>query len=323
MTGAADRLVTRRRCLRSAASWSPPRWPASGSTGPSPCSPAGAGPTSPALIEDGRRAVGGRPVAKSRRLAEGEEVEVDGRSRAPRRRPRPEPVDFPSSTPTTTSSCWPSRPGLVVHPGAGHTDGHAGQRAAPPLPRDRRGRRPDAARDRPPPRPRHQRPHGRGPLAARPTTPWSRRWPPARSSGATWPWPGAASTPPGARSTPPSAVPTSRRTRMAVREAGKEARTGYEVLSSTSDPVCALVECRLETGRTHQIRVHLRGHRPPGGRRRAPTAATATRSGPAGRSSTPTAGLRPPGDRRAARVLRPAAARPAGRARTPRRGARS
>ncbi len=48
-----------------------------------------------------------------------------------------------------------------------------------------------------------------------------------------------------------------RRTRMAVREAGKDARTGYEVTRQYEHPVCALVECRLETGRTHQIRVHL------------------------------------------------------------------
>jgi 23S rRNA pseudouridine1911/1915/1917 synthase len=48
-----------------------------------------------------------------------------------------------------------------------------------------------------------------------------------------------------------------RRTRMAVREAGKDARTGYEVLTQYEHPVCALVECKLETGRTHQIRVHL------------------------------------------------------------------
>jgi 23S rRNA pseudouridine1911/1915/1917 synthase len=48
-----------------------------------------------------------------------------------------------------------------------------------------------------------------------------------------------------------------RRTRMAVREAGKGARTGYEVLTQFEHPICALVECKLETGRTHQIRVHL------------------------------------------------------------------
>ena len=48
-----------------------------------------------------------------------------------------------------------------------------------------------------------------------------------------------------------------KRTRMAVSEAGKEARTGYEVLDEYSDPVVTMIECRLETGRTHQIRVHL------------------------------------------------------------------
>jgi 23S rRNA pseudouridine1911/1915/1917 synthase len=49
----------------------------------------------------------------------------------------------------------------------------------------------------------------------------------------------------------------SRRTRMAVRGDGKPARTEYEVRQSFERPVCALVDCRLETGRTHQIRVHL------------------------------------------------------------------
>jgi 23S rRNA pseudouridine1911/1915/1917 synthase len=47
-------------------------------------------------------------------------------------------------------------------------------------------------------------------------------------------------------------------TRMAVSAAGREARTGYEVLEAFTDPVAsALLACRLETGRTHQIRVHL------------------------------------------------------------------
>ena len=48
------------------------------------------------------------------------------------------------------------------------------------------------------------------------------------------------------------------RTRMAVRPEGKAARTRYEVLRTFRRPVpTALVECQLETGRTHQIRVHL------------------------------------------------------------------
>ncbi len=47
-------------------------------------------------------------------------------------------------------------------------------------------------------------------------------------------------------------------TRMVVAARGKEARTRYEVLESFTDPVeVSLVECRLETGRTHQVRVHL------------------------------------------------------------------
>ena len=49
-----------------------------------------------------------------------------------------------------------------------------------------------------------------------------------------------------------------RRTRMAVTEEGKEARTHYEVMDrSHHEPEMSLVECRLDTGRTHQIRVHL------------------------------------------------------------------
>lgn len=52
-------------------------------------------------------------------------------------------------------------------------------------------------------------------------------------------------------------------TLMAVRAEGREARTGFAVLATfdAPDPV-ALVECRLETGRTHQIRVHMQaiGH---------------------------------------------------------------
>jgi 23S rRNA pseudouridine1911/1915/1917 synthase len=51
------------------------------------------------------------------------------------------------------------------------------------------------------------------------------------------------------------------RKRMAVlRGGGKTARTRYRVVESFGPkerPVASLIECRLETGRTHQIRVHL------------------------------------------------------------------
>ena len=61
---------------------------------------------------------------------------------------------------------------------------------------------------------------------------------------------------------------TARRTRMAVRESGKAARTAYEVRTVFAEPVCSLLDCRLETGRTHQIRVHLERDRTPDRRRR-------------------------------------------------------
>ncbi len=48
-----------------------------------------------------------------------------------------------------------------------------------------------------------------------------------------------------------------RPTRMAVREGGRGARTAYEVVAGFRDPEVALLQCQLETGRTHQIRVHL------------------------------------------------------------------
>ncbi|MDE2500715.1 MAG: RluA family pseudouridine synthase [Alphaproteobacteria bacterium] len=51
------------------------------------------------------------------------------------------------------------------------------------------------------------------------------------------------------------------RKRMGVlRAGGKEARTRYHVVERFGDmerPFASLLECRLETGRTHQIRVHL------------------------------------------------------------------
>ncbi len=53
---------------------------------------------------------------------------------------------------------------------------------------------------------------------------------------------------------PISRHPT-QRTKMAVVKTGKPARTHYRIVERFID--CTLVECALETGRTHQIRVHM------------------------------------------------------------------
>ena len=45
--------------------------------------------------------------------------------------------------------------------------------------------------------------------------------------------------------------------RRAVRTGGREARTRYRVVARAPTGGATLLECKLETGRTHQIRVHL------------------------------------------------------------------
>jgi 23S rRNA pseudouridine1911/1915/1917 synthase len=51
---------------------------------------------------------------------------------------------------------------------------------------------------------------------------------------------------------------TSDPTRMRVQAGGRWARTHYEVIHRATGPVPAtMVRCRLETGRTHQVRVHF------------------------------------------------------------------
>ena len=74
------------------------------------------------LIEEGAVRIGGQPVAKSRRLAEGEEVEVTGvpEAEAP---PVAEPVEFPVVHADDDVVVVVKPAGLVVHPGAGHETG--------------------------------------------------------------------------------------------------------------------------------------------------------------------------------------------------------
>jgi 23S rRNA pseudouridine1911/1915/1917 synthase len=46
-------------------------------------------------------------------------------------------------------------------------------------------------------------------------------------------------------------------TRMAVTSSGREARTEYQVRARLDDPLATLTVVSLQTGRTHQIRVHM------------------------------------------------------------------
>lgn len=59
----------------------------------------------------------------------------------------------------------------------------------------------------------------------------------------------------------PLARKPSNRLKIAVDQRGRTAATNYSVVDTFFDakgaPVASLLECRLETGRTHQIRVHL------------------------------------------------------------------
>ena len=201
----------------------------------------------------------------------------------------------------------PSRPGQPRR--------HPRQRADRPLRRQpRRHRRRATAGHRPSPRQGHQRPdrrrQDRGARTARCRAI-------SRCAGSSAPMPpssGACRRRPPARSPAISAAARSNRKKMAVvgEGRGRPALTRYRV-ERRFKAAAALVECRLATGRTHQIRVHLAhsGHPligdPVYGTRAGRAAA---RSGDVGRpdrrlspagAACPAARLHPPGERRAAR----------------------
>ena len=82
-----------------------------------------------------------------------------------------------------------------------------------------------------------------------------------RSSAAISPWSGARPTARRARSTPRSTATLTRATSRPCAKAAAPAVTHWQVLERfpgpDGKPVASLLACTLETGRTHQIRVHL------------------------------------------------------------------
>jgi 23S rRNA pseudouridine1911/1915/1917 synthase len=208
------------------------------------------------LIEQDDVLVDGRPVAKSHRLREGSVVELlaEPELDAP---PEADPsvtVDVKYADDDVIVVAKPA--GLVVHPGAGHATGTLVQGLL--------ARYPDLAEvgeeDRPGIVHRLDRdtsgllvvarsPRAYESLVEQLTSRTVERLYIALAWGKLASSRGVIDAPIGRSE--------SRRTRMAVRDAGKPARTSYEVRRVYDTPVCSLLDCRLETGRTHQIRVHL------------------------------------------------------------------
>jgi 23S rRNA pseudouridine1911/1915/1917 synthase len=207
------------------------------------------------LIDDGAVLVGGQAVPKSHRLDAGALVELLAEP-APPAPPGPEPVPIDVRFADDDVIVVSKPAGVVVHPGAGHKGGT--------LVNGLLHRFPDIASVGDPARPgivhRLDRDTSGLLIVARSPAAYdaivaalSRHDVQRRYLVLVW---GHLDSPRGVIDAPIGRSPT-RRTRMAVRDEGRAARTAYEVHREYDRPAVSLLECKLETGRTHQVRVHL------------------------------------------------------------------
>ena len=207
------------------------------------------------LIDDAAVLVDGRQVIKSRRLVEGDVVELLA---------EPEPVGFPHAQPIPVvvvsedaDVIVVDKPaGLIVHPGAGHPDGT--------LVNGLLERYPELGDVGDPARPgivHRLDANTSGLLAVARTqiaydalvSALAARTVDRGYQALVWGTPESGS----GLVDAPIGRSVRRPTRMAIREGGRQARTRYAVERSYDDPDVSLLQCTLETGRTHQIRVHL------------------------------------------------------------------
>jgi 23S rRNA pseudouridine1911/1915/1917 synthase len=212
-----------------------------------------------ALVDAGAVAVGGRAVTnRSHRVAEGDVLEFDAPDRRDGDRLSPDPsVAVPVAFEDADLLVVDKPAGMVVHPGAGQRRGTLVHGLLARYPEIRSVGEPDR------PGIVHRLDKGTSGLmlVARSQPAYEAlvamlraRAVERRYRALVW---GEVDSPTGLVDAPIGRSARDR-TRMAVTMTGKDARTRYEVVRTLHQPVRVTeLSCTLETGRTHQIRVHL------------------------------------------------------------------